>query len=74
MSVRTAIVGYGLGGRLFHAPFVAADPDLDLVAVVTGDPERSAAARAEHRASARQRRQVGGVDPHRGILPEPIGY
>lgn len=48
MSICTAIVGYGLGGRYFHAPFVAADPDLDLVAVVTGDAERSAAVRAEH--------------------------
>lgn len=48
MTIRTALVGFGLGGRLFHAPFVAADPDLELAAVVTGDPGRAAAARAEH--------------------------
>lgn len=48
MTIRTALVGYGLGGRVFHAPFVAADPDLRLDVVVTGDPGRSAQARAEH--------------------------
>ncbi|RIK14856.1 MAG: oxidoreductase [Acidobacteria bacterium] len=48
MSIRTAIVGYGLGGRYFHAPFLAADPSFTVAAVVTGDPERGAAAAADH--------------------------
>ncbi|AXH97922.1 Gfo/Idh/MocA family protein [Ornithinimicrobium avium] len=48
MSIRTAIVGYGLGGRYFHAPFLAADPSFTVAAVVTGDPDRAAAARADH--------------------------
>lgn len=48
MTIRTALVGYGMGGRIFHAPFVAADPDLELTAVVTGDPGRAKAALAEH--------------------------
>jgi scyllo-inositol 2-dehydrogenase (NADP+) len=48
MTIRTALVGYGLGGRVFHAPFLAADPDLSLDVVVTGDPARSAQVRAAH--------------------------
>lgn len=48
MTIRTALVGFGLGGRLFHAPFLAADPAYAVAAVVTGDPERAAQARAEH--------------------------
>lgn len=51
MSIRTALVGYGLGGRIFHAPFLAADPAFTVAAIVTGDPERAAAARAEHPAA-----------------------
>jgi len=38
--VRVALVGYGVGGALFHAPFIAADPRLDLAAVVTADAGR----------------------------------
>lgn len=48
MTVRTALVGYGMGGRYFHAPFVAADPNLELAAVVTRDAGRSTQVRAEH--------------------------
>lgn len=40
-----------MGGRVFHAPFVAAEPDLELCAVVTGDPGRAQAVRAEHPAA-----------------------
>lgn len=40
--VRTAVVGYGVGGALFHAPFVDAAPRLSLEAVVTSDPARQA--------------------------------
>ena len=38
--VRVAVIGYGMGGALFHAPFIAAEPRLDLAAVVTTDAER----------------------------------
>ncbi|GAA1176663.1 Gfo/Idh/MocA family oxidoreductase [Ornithinimicrobium humiphilum] len=48
MTVRTALVGYGSGGRYFHAPFLAADPDLSLDVIVTSDPGRAASATAEH--------------------------
>ena len=51
MTVRTAIVGYGLGGRLFHAPFLEADPTYAVAAVVTSDPGRAADARAAHPAA-----------------------
>lgn len=47
-DLRVALLGYGLGGRSFHAPIIAATPGLRLAIVVTGDPERAAQARAEH--------------------------
>ena len=43
-----ALVGYGMGGAVFHAPFIDAEPRLALVSVVTGDPERGAEARARY--------------------------
>ena len=39
--LRVALVGYGLGGSVFHAPLVAATPGLRLDAIVTGDPDRA---------------------------------
>ena len=46
--IRTAIIGYGLSGRIFHAPFVAADPRFSLEAISTGDPGRRAQAAHDH--------------------------
>lgn len=46
--IRTAIVGFGLGGRVFHAPLIDADPAYELVAIVTGHPERAADAHERH--------------------------
>lgn len=46
--LRTAIIGYGLGGRVFHAPLIAADPAYALAAIVTGDDERAAEATARY--------------------------
>ncbi|MFF5971765.1 Gfo/Idh/MocA family oxidoreductase [Streptomyces sp. NPDC012769] len=46
--LRVGLVGYGLAGSVFHAPLIAASPDLVLDAVTTGNPERAAQARAEH--------------------------
>lgn len=42
--IRTGVVGYGLGGRVFHAPFVSSVPALELTAIVqrTGDTAREA--------------------------------
>ena len=46
--IGVAIVGYGLAGSVFHAPLIAANPDLELVSVVTANPERTAQAKAAH--------------------------
>lgn len=46
--LRVGLLGYGLAGRVFHAPLIAACPDLVLAAVVTRDSERRAALRAVH--------------------------
>lgn len=47
-AIRTAVLGYGVSGRVFHAPLLAADPRFGLAAIVTGDPERAARAAAQH--------------------------
>ncbi|MGB3438687.1 MAG: Gfo/Idh/MocA family oxidoreductase [Actinophytocola sp.] len=39
-SLRTAVIGFGTAGRVFHTPFVDANPDYELAAVVTGDEQR----------------------------------
>ena len=44
--MRVAIVGFGLAGRVFHAPLVHAVDGLDLAVIVTSDAERAARARA----------------------------
>ncbi|GGP83499.1 Gfo/Idh/MocA family protein [Saccharothrix coeruleofusca] len=46
--MRTALIGYGLGGAAFHAPFLAAAEGLRLSAVVTGNPERQAEVRSRY--------------------------
>jgi SAM-dependent methyltransferase len=46
--IRTAVLGYGLAGRVFHCPFVHAVPGLELSAIVVGNPERAAAAAAAY--------------------------
>lgn len=38
--MRLGLVGYGVGGRFFHAPFIAAANGVDLVGVVTRSPRR----------------------------------
>lgn len=46
--IRTAISGYGLSGRIFHAPFIAANPRFAIAAISTGDPARRAQAAQDH--------------------------
>src|SRR5690348_16700369 len=46
--LRVGIIGYGLAGRVFHAPLVAATPGLRVAAIVTGDPDRQAQARLDY--------------------------
>lgn len=42
--IRTAVVGFGISGRVFHAPLIAADPGYSLDVIVTADPDRAAEA------------------------------
>jgi predicted dehydrogenase len=46
--VRLGLVGYGAGGRYFHAPFIAAADGVELVGVVTRSPQRRAELAADH--------------------------
>ena len=46
--LRVGLIGYGLGGAVFHAPLIAVTPGLELAAVVTADPLRRAQAQREH--------------------------
>ena len=48
MPLRVALIGYGLAGSVFHAPFIATTADLELAVVVTGNDERKAQALSEH--------------------------
>lgn len=45
--MRIGIVGYGVGGRLFHAPFIAAAKGLDLVGIVARSPDKVAQVKAD---------------------------
>lgn len=47
-AIRTGIIGFGLAGRVFHAPFVATNPAFALTTIATSSPERAAEARAAH--------------------------
>jgi predicted dehydrogenase len=44
VTIRTAVIGFGTGGAVFHAPFLAADDEFRLDLVVTGEAGRAAAA------------------------------
>lgn len=46
--VRVALIGYGLGGRVFHAPLISSVPGLSPVTIVTSDPTRQAEARESY--------------------------
>lgn len=65
-DLRVALIGYGHGGAVFHAPLITATPGLTLTAIVTSNPERRAAA-ARRYPSARL------VDDADAILKEATG-
>jgi scyllo-inositol 2-dehydrogenase (NADP+) len=44
-DLRGAVIGYGLAGSVFHGPLIAATAGLKVSTVVTGNPDRQAAAR-----------------------------
>ncbi|KJK43732.1 oxidoreductase [Lentzea aerocolonigenes] len=45
---RVGLLGYGIAGRVFHAPLISSTEGMDLVAIVTANPERQAQARAAY--------------------------
>lgn len=45
-TIRTAVVGYGLAGSVFHAPLIASDGSYSLDIIATSDGGRQAAATA----------------------------
>lgn len=47
-KIRTAVVGFGISGQVFHAPLLAADAHFALDVIVTGDAERRAQARQRY--------------------------
>lgn len=46
--IRTGIIGFGLSGRVFHAPFIATNPAFRLDLISTSSPDRAAQAKAQH--------------------------
>lgn len=46
--LRVGLIGYGLGGAVFHAPLIIVNPGLRLAAIVTADPIRRAQAQRDH--------------------------
>jgi predicted dehydrogenase len=50
--VRFGLVGYGFGGRWFHAPLLGAAPECDFLGVVTSSSERRALVEREHPGAA----------------------
>jgi predicted dehydrogenase len=46
--VRIGLVGYGFGGRVFHAPLIASSDECELIGVVTRSPQRRAEVDRDH--------------------------
>lgn len=46
--IRVALVGFGFGGAVFHAPLISTTPGLRLATIVTANAERQARARASY--------------------------
>jgi len=47
-ELRVALIGFGLAGRVFHAPLLDATSGLRLASIVTSDPSRQGEARARY--------------------------
>ena len=41
VNIRTGIIGFGLSGRVFHAPFIDVVEGYDLTKISTSKPERA---------------------------------
>ncbi|WP_374947116.1 Gfo/Idh/MocA family oxidoreductase [Agreia sp.] len=49
--IRAGIIGFGLSGRVFHAPFLATNLDFEVSVIVTSNAERAAEAARLHPAA-----------------------
>jgi len=47
-TIRVGLIGFGLAGRVFHGPLLAADPRFEVSMIVTADPGRQADAKQRH--------------------------
>ncbi|WP_323961018.1 oxidoreductase [Arthrobacter sp. JZ12] len=56
-TIRTAVLGFGVSGRVFHSPLLAANPDYSLRFITTSNEERS--------------RQARGLYPTATVLNQP---
>ncbi len=63
-----ALIGYGLGGSNFHAPFIASTPGLRLSAVMTSDRTRRALATERYPGA----RMIGGMDELLATRPDVV--
>ena len=59
------LIGFGLGGATFHAPFISSTPGLRLAAVMTSDPARRRAVAEEYSGA----RVVDSVDALLALTP-----
>lgn len=50
--IRTGVLGYGLAGKVFHCPFIAASPDFTLDFIATNDPDRRRQAQKDYPGAA----------------------
>jgi len=67
VSANVALIGYGLGGEVFHAPLIAAEPGLHLAAIVTRDPQRRERAAQRHP-------DAQLLDDAEAVWADPSGY
>ncbi|MBQ6644624.1 MAG: Gfo/Idh/MocA family oxidoreductase [Saccharopolyspora sp.] len=51
-ELRVGLIGFGVAGAVFHAPLIAANPQLRLATVVTGSPERRERVQTEYPGAA----------------------
>ena len=62
---RVGLIGFGLGGATFHAPFISRTPGLSLAAVMTSDPARRRAVEQDYP----EARIVADVDALLALTP-----
>ena len=63
-TIRTGIIGYGLSGRVFHAPFIDVIDGFELTKISTSNPEKEA--------SIERRYPITAVVPDgKGIIVDP---